>query len=93
MLDETEAKPPNWLQTLKLLPWFMAALTAGIAIGDWRSNQSSAIANLAAQVGLLNTRIEQLERSQSETGGKVIGLSVRVDALHETLLENRDAKR
>jgi hypothetical protein len=61
----------------------------GIAIGTWRTHQETALQSLSDQVQLLNKRIDLLEHGQIDTSGKVMGLSERVDAMHETLLEGR----
>jgi hypothetical protein len=84
-----EAKFPNWLQFIRLFPWFVAVLMCGIAIGTWRTHQETALQSLSDQVQLLNKRIDLLEHGQIDTSGKVMGLSERVDAMHETLLEGR----
>lgn len=90
MPDETEIiKLPNWFQFLKITPWLIAALTLGLAIGTWRSHQESALQSLSDQVQVLNKRMDQVDQGQHETAGKVMGLSERVDALHEAILEAR----
>ena len=79
------SRPPSWLHVLKLAPWLAAALTGGIAIGDWRSNQSAALTSMSTQMQVLNNRVDQIEKSQRDTSEALIKLNVRFDDLHDTL--------
>lgn len=86
---ENEIKLPAlpWLLNfLKLVPVLAGVLAAGIAIGDWRSNQSAAIEAVSRNLVTVSTRLEQVERSQIATGDAVTGLKQRVDDMHEMLL-------
>lgn len=84
-----EAKTPSWLQFIKIFPWFLAVAAAAFAGGTWRTHQETALQSLSDQVQLLNTKINQVDQNQRDTSNKVSGLSERVDAVRETLFEQR----